>query len=95
MTATTLITERQTTTSATVSVPAGARYTFGLFTTNANGVPPAAHASLSSTAPTGTRHFYSLRGCEKPMGVDGPVDVTVVLPDLSYHGINVGVYYHS
>jgi len=96
MTQTTLITERQTAfTSTTVSIPAGAEYVFGLYTTGAAAIPANAFADIVAVTPGGTRQLYELTGNGVPQGVRGPVDVKVNLPDLTAFGVNVGVFYNS
>jgi hypothetical protein len=95
-TQTTLTAEGQSAnTSATVTIPSGASYVFGLYTSSASGIPASAFVDLVAVTPGGLRLIHELTGAGKPVLISGPVDVKAVRPDLSASGINVGVYYNQ
>ena len=95
MTQTTLTAEGQTAdTSATVSIPAGASYVFGIYTSAAS-IPANAYVDIVAVTPGNTRLICQLTGNGKPQVISGPVDVKAVRPNLSAFGVNVGVYYNQ
>lgn len=95
-TQTTLLTEGQTAaTSTTVTIPAGASYTFGLYTTSTSGIPASSYADIVILTPGNSRLVCQLTGAGRPQLVSGPADVQAVRPNLAASGINVGVYYNQ